>query len=253
MKRALRLWSVAAALVATAAAAETLDEIVAKNLAARGGKDKIQAVQTIKMTGKQIFGPQEAPFTLYWKRPGKLRVEFTLQGLTGVQAYDGATGWAVMPFLGKTDPEKMSEEDMKDVKDQAAEMLDGPFLGADARGSKLELLGKEEIEGTPAWKIKVTRASGDFETYYLDADAFLEIKTESKRKMRDQEVDFESAIGDYKEVSGLTFPFSIENKPKGAPQGQTITVEKIEVNADVPDSLFVMPEVKPAEPAKPSN
>jgi hypothetical protein len=96
-----------AALVAVPASAQTLDEVLAKNLKAKGGLDKIKAVQTIRATGTMTVGPgMEAPFVLEEKRPNMMRLEFTLQGMTGVQAYDGKVGWQLMPFQGRWTPNR---------------------------------------------------------------------------------------------------------------------------------------------------
>lgn len=227
-------------------AAQTLDEILDQHFAATGGKDKIAAVQSAKITGKQQFGPQEAPFTIYWKRPNHLRMEFTLQGLTGIQAYDGAAAWQVMPFLGKNDPEGMTGDDLESMKEQA-DLLEGPMFNYKEKGYTVELLGKEPVEGTDAWKIRVTKPNGDLTYVYLDAESMLEIKSEGKRKRGDQEIEFESSLGDYKEVDGLVFAHSIEQKPKGAPSGAMITIEKIELGVAIDDAVFAMPAKKAEE------
>ena len=186
----------------------------------------------------------EAPITLKWERPSKVRMEFTIQGMTGIQAYDGETGWMVMPFMGKKDPEKMTADDLKEVQEMA-DLFDGPLLDYAAKGHKVELMGKESVEGTEVYKLKLTRASGDVSMIYIDAEAYLEIKSEGKRKGPQGEVEIESSQGDFKEVDGLLFPMSMESKPKGAPAGQTITVEKVELNAAVQASDFAMPAVAP--------
>lgn len=237
-----------AMLVGSPLAAQTVDEILDQHFAALGGKEKIAAVQSAKIHAKQVFGPQEVPVTISWKRPSKIRMEFTLQGLTGVQAYDGANAWMVMPFLGKNDPEAMTGDDLKDIIDQA-DMIEGPLFNYKEKGNAVELLGKEAAEGTDAWKLKLTQKNGDISTIWLDADAFLQIKSEGKRKRGDQEVDFEQSYGDYKEVGGILFPHSIESKPKGAPQGATITLESIELGVEVPDSIFAMPPKPEPKPA----
>jgi outer membrane lipoprotein-sorting protein len=242
------------ALIATAAAAAdtpTLDQLLDQHFAALGGRDKIAAVQTVKMTGKQQYGPQEAGLTLYWKRPDKIRMEIVLQGMTGVQAYDGRTAWMVMPFLGKTDPEEMTGDDLRDMIEEA-DLVEGPLFNWKEKGHQVELLGKDTIEGTDAWKLKVTLKNGDVSYVWLDADALLEIKSEGTRKRGDQEIQFEASIGDYKETGGLLFPRSIEQRRKGAPEAATLTIDDIQLDGDVPDSLFPMPAPAAQPAAQPS-
>lgn len=230
---------------AAAASAQTADELIEKSLAARGGREKIKSVQSLRMTGKMVMGTMEAPFVLEQKRPNNMRMEFTLQGMTGVQAFDGATGWAVMPFMGKKEPEKMSAEDLKDIENQAD--MDGPLVDYKEKGHQVEYLGTKEVEGTPAHALKVTKKNGDVMTIYLDADAMLEIKAEGKSQRRGQEMEVEIAFGDYKEVGGIVFAHSLDIKPKGAPGGQHLVIDKIELNPDLPTDRFAMPAAPAAE------
>jgi hypothetical protein len=240
--------SVCALLLATAAFAQTADEIIEKHIKAMGGMDKIKAVQTVKATGKMKMGPMEVPITMTKARRESVRMDFTVQGMTGSQAYDGTTGWSVMPFMGKKDPEKMSDDELKDMKDEAD--FDGSLIDYKAKGNTVEYLGKVDVEGSPAYKLKVTTKVGNETIEYLDADSYLVIKTEGKRKIQGQEIETESVIGDYKEVSGVMYPHSMQSHRKGAPegQGQSITVEKYEINSKIDNAVFKMPEVKKEEP-----
>src|SRR5262249_25638394 len=105
----------------------------------------------------------------------------------------------------------------------------------------VELVGKEDIEGTPAYKLKVTLKSGDVKNIYLDSDAYVQIKEETKRTIRGAERESETVFGDYKEEGSVMKPHSIESKPKYAPQGQKLTLDKFEINPDIPDSYFQAP------------
>jgi outer membrane lipoprotein-sorting protein len=239
------------AVLTTALLAQSVDEIIAKNVEARGGMDKIKSVQTIKFTGHMAMGPMEAPITMIQKRPDQMRMEFTIQGMTGIRAYDGSSGWAIMPFTGKKDAEAMTADDIKEMQDQAD--IEGPLVDYKAKGNQVELLGKDKIEGTDAYKLKVTRKNGDTETLYIDADSGLEIKSDEKRTVRGSEQEFETSIGDYREVSGLMFPFAIESSMKGSAEKQKVTIDKVEVNAPVDASAFKMPPPAPAAPAKPDD
>jgi len=233
--------------VASLASAQTAEDIVAKYVAARGGMEKLKAVKTMRMSGTMTAGPGfEAPITLEMKRPKSTRMEFTLQGLTGIQAYDGTTAWAVMPFQGKKDPEALPAEQAKIMDDQAD--FDGQLVDYKEKGNTVELVGKEPVEGTDAYKLKVTNKSGDVRYYFLDAEYFLEIRTEASRTIRGTQMDFESSIGDYKEVGGLMFPHSIQSGPKGSAQKQKLTISKIELNPEIDDARFKMPAVAPAPP-----
>jgi len=241
MRRTILLGAVLALLVLPVVAEDlTLDQVLAKHYDALGGLDAIKGMESATFEGKMAMGPgADAPFKMYFKRPMKVRLEFTMQGMTGIQAYDGETAWMIMPFMGKSDPEVMADDQAKNMQEQAD--VDGPLVDWQEKGHKVELIGLEDVEGTEAYKIKVDLANGDVRYHYLDSEYFITIKQEGKTMMQGNEVEFETVLSDYKEVDGLMFPHSIDSKPKGAPAGQVITIDQIEVNVEVADDLFTMP------------
>jgi outer membrane lipoprotein-sorting protein len=232
---------VLAGMVGTPAAAQDLDEVLGRHYEAIGGLDAWRAVQSMRMTGTMSMnaGAIEAPFTVLVKRPHKARMEFVFQGMTGFQAYDGETAWMVMPFTGNPEPEEMPEDMAKDLQETAD--LDGVLVDWEESGHQVELVGLEETEGTPAYKLKVTTKDGDVEYHYLDGEYFIPILIESSREMQGRTVEVESILSDYKNVGGLMIPHAIESRPKGAPAGQVITIDQVELNVAIDDSLFVMP------------
>ncbi len=227
-------------------AEETVDEVIAKNLEAKGGEEAWLAVETARMVGKMVMGggAMEAPFTAEFKRPNKVRVEFVMQGMTAVQAYDGEVGWAIMPFLGKDKPEEMAEDQLKDIKEMAE--FDGMLLNYKEKGHSVELLGTEEVDGTEAYKLQVTKASGDVVTLYLDAEYYVEFKSVEKRDVQGNEMEIATVIGDYKEVDGLMFAHSMEVAMGGVPAAQVITFDSVELGIELPDDRFAMPQVEDA-------
>jgi hypothetical protein len=233
------------AILAAPAAAQTVDELIAKNLAVRGGLDKMKAVQSMRISGKMTMGPgMEAPFVLEKKRPNRLRMEFTVQGMTGVQAFDGTTAWGLMPFGGRKDPEAAPADETKLAEEQAD--FDGPLVDYKAKGHTVELVGKEPVEGSDTYKLKVTLKNGSVRYVFLDAESFIQVRAEGKNAVRGNEVEFETSLGDYKEVGGLMFPHVIENGAKGRPEKQKIIIEKIELGPAVDDARFKMPTPAPA-------
>lgn len=238
----------AALVVAVPVSAQTADEIIAKHHEALGGLDKIKAVKTARMTGKMTIGPGiEAPVVIETKRPNSLRIDITFQGMTISQGYDGTKGWMVNPLAGSGKPEEMPADQVEMVQEQAD--MDGPLVDYKSKGHKVELAGKEQVEGADAHKLTVTMKNGVTRTFYIDAEHFLTLKEESTRKIRGTETETETVFGDYKEVDGMMFPHAIDGGPKGNPQQrQKITVEKIELNVPLDDARFKMPEAK--DPAK---
>jgi outer membrane lipoprotein-sorting protein len=226
----------------------TLDQIVQKHIDAGGGADKINAIQTMKATGTaSLMGGQiEAAMTVTVKRPSSMRMEMAVQGKSIVQAFDGTTAWSINPF-GSPDPQKSNEEDTQAVKDDA-DFIGGALFDYKAKGNTVELIGKEDVEGSPAYKIKVTRKSGNVQYLYLDTQTFLVMRTTGKRKQMGQELDLETNHGNYKAVNGVMVPFSIDTKSSGKSIMQ-LTMEKVEMNVPVDDAMFRMPEKPKEEPA----
>ena len=227
------------------AQAQDLDEVLANYYEAMGGLDKLKSVETLKLTGKMSMGQgMEAPATMMQKRPNKVRQEFTFQGMTGIQAYDGETAWMHMPFMGQTAPELMPEEMAVEFAEGGE--MDSPLIDAEARGITLELVGSEDVEGTEAFHIKVTREDGDVEHHYLDGEYYIPIKVTRTQKAMGQETEVAMVMGDYKEIDGMMFAHSIDIS--GGQGGVSLILEDIEVNGEIDDELFAMPEVE--EPAE---
>ena len=228
--------------------AQTVDELVSKNIEARGGLAKIKAVKSMKMTGHLTIGPgTEAPMTIELTRPNKMRLDFTVQGTTISQAYDGKQGWQLNPLGDSKTAKRMSPDDQKEAEEQAD--IDGPLVDWKTKGHKVELVGKEKFEGTDAYKLRVTLKTGSVRYMFLDANSFLYIHGEEKRTIRGTEMETEQTIGDYKDVGGLLMPHSFESGVKGHPEKQKLTIEKIELDVPISDERYAMPAQK-EEPAE---
>jgi outer membrane lipoprotein-sorting protein len=228
--------------IVSTASAFTADELIAKNIEARGGIDKIRAVHSLRETGTVRFGGGgQGPlvFVSLSKRENMIRAEISRQGLTAIDAYDGSVGWSVSPFRGRKDPEKMSADDVKQMQLEAD--MDGPLVDYKSKGNTVEYMGTEDVDGTDAHKLKVTLKNGDVRFVFLDPDYFLEIRILDQVKIRGVEQESETDLGDYEQVNGVFLPFSIEVGSKGGPKFQKFTIEKAEVNVDLDDSLFHFP------------
>ena len=221
------------ALVATSAHALTVDELLAKNLEARGGADKVAAIKTLKT---------ELTLVQYQKAPDLVRSEASIQGLTAVQAWDGKDAWQISPFQGRKDPEKMSADDAKALADDAP--IAGALIGAKERGDKVEYLGTEDVDGTDAHKLKVTLKNGDVDYVYLDPDHFLEIRMVAQRYVRGTQSERTTDYGDYEEVNGVYFPFAMTSESKTDGNRTQTTIDHAEANAPIEDSLFAFPAGK---------
>lgn len=231
------------------ASAQTADEIIQKNIAARGGLEKLKALTSIRQTLLIQQGGFKATANQENKRPDFLRTSFTIQGMTAVTAYDGASGWRITPFQGKKDPELIGEDELKGLQEQAD--FDGPLIDYQRKGNTVEYMGVDQVDGDDAYKLKVTLKNGDIFYYYFDPDTYLEIQRESQVFVRGSMRESVTQMGSYKAVDGIMFPFSSESWPKGNPQAVAkVTVQKIELNVPVDDSDFKMPGATPANNPK---
>ena len=236
---------IAAALMIMAAPgafAYTAAELAAKNVAAKGGSEQLQAIQSLRLSGKVLVngGTLELGYTVLVERPDAIRYEAQLQGLTKVQAYDGTQAWQINPFQGRKDPEKLSADDAKALGEDAADFL-GPLVAYQAKGYNLDYLGTEDIDGTEAHKLRVTRPNGDMAYVYLDPDYFLEIRTVSRRIEHGVPHETITDYGDYEKVNGVYLPFALESYEKGSSARRKLQIDKAEANVAADKSLFAFP------------
>jgi len=227
---------------------QTADELIAKNIQAKGGIDKIKAIKSVRITEKfDGGGGFTAKAAQINSRPNLVRETFALQGMTAVQAYDGSTGWQIQPFGGHKDPELMGENDLRDILLDAD--FDGPLVDYKEKGNTVEYLGRDIVDGDDALRLKVTLKNGDILYYYLDPDTFLEIRKEIRQTIRGSVRERIIDLGSYKPVNGVMYPFSIAQGSKANPGAQTFTVEKMEVNVAVdPADFAVPPSLKAPKP-----
>ncbi len=190
----------AMAFISLAVSAQTVDEVIAKNIQAKGGI--------------------------------------------------GKTGWQISPFGGRKDPELLSQDDLKSLVVDAD--IDGPLVDYKEKGHKPELVGHDSMEGTDCFKIKLSMKNGDVRYYYLDADSFLELKVEIQTTIRGALQESELYFGDYEQVNGIYYPFTVEQAQKGSASRAQISVQKIEQNIPLEDAHFSMPVSPPGTKAPPA-
>jgi hypothetical protein len=221
--------------------AQTADELIAKNIEARGGLERIKAIKTMRVTGEiKGFGGRVMAIGEENARPDLVRVTTTVQGMTAIQAYDGTTGWQVEPFGGRKDPELMGEDSLRDLLLDAD--FDGPLVDYKEKGSTVEYLGHDLVDGDDALRLKVMLKNGDIIYDYLDPDTFIEIRREIQQFIRGSVREREESLGSYKPVAGVMFPFAIATGSRNVPDAQTTAVQKIEVNVNIDPADFALPE-----------
>jgi len=217
--------------------AQTLEEVLKSHYEATGA-DLMAKKNSVTTTGSLNQGGLDIPFTQISMRPLYFRVEGTFQGLTFIQTYNGTEGWTLNPFGMSTAPEPMAEDVLKQMKSSAD--MDGKLYDWQAKGNKVELLGSEDVEGTPCFKIKVVTTDSTEYTEYLDKETYMMIKSASKTMMMGVEVLSETYMSNYMLVDGIAFPGRIENRYNGT-TGEVITISKVEYDIAYDAALFGKP------------
>ena len=223
---------------AHAPAALSADQIVERNVAARGGLAAWRAAKTLNIAGEMDAGgkPNHAlPFVLKEKRPRKSRLEIVFKDQTSVQVYDGTQGWKVRPFLNRNEVETYTPAELKSAA--AEQDLDGPLVDYAAKGTQIALAGA-------AYKLKLTLRNGDKRMLWVDAASFLELKIEGEPRKLDAKMHKVAVyFRDYKTEHGLTTPRLQETAIEGVKQTYKMTITRVAVNEPLDDALFQKPQL----------
>jgi outer membrane lipoprotein-sorting protein len=215
----------------TSSFAQTADEIVAKNIAAKGGEAKLKAVQTVRQTGSINIQGQTAQLTVVAKRPNLSRQDINIMGTTISMAFDGAKAWMLNPMVG-AEPVEMPAEQAEMIKDQAD--IDGPLVDYKTKGSTVELVGLEDSNGRKVFHLRVTRKGLPPTELYIDSQNYLDVKSVTAVPGSGT---MEMVFGDYRTVDGLTVPFSVKSSAAGMLLSE-LKLDKVEFNVTLPADTF---------------
>jgi hypothetical protein len=230
-------------------------QIVERVIAARGGAAAWHGLETVTWKGKLGAGAttyptvskghletkhrDEAmlPFTLEYKRPVKMRLEIQFNGQTSVQVYDGANGWTLRPYLGRSDWEPYTAEQLRQASTQPG--IDGYLIDYANRGARVELVGTENVEDQPNYKLKVTEKDGRVRHVWVNARTYLETKLEGEPRKLDGKVhNVEVRLRDYRSEGQVVFPHIIETHVTGLAHAEQIIIDSVSVNPKIADSRF---------------
>ena len=237
MKKIVVLFSALMLVSSTFLSAQSIDDVLQEHFKAIG-QEKLLKVNTIKTTGKLVQPGMEIPFIQMSKRPDCFRLEGTFQGLSFIQTYNGKEGWNLNPFAGATEPQPFSEDELKSMKYSAD--IDGMLWNWKDKGYTVTLEGKEDMEGTSCFKVKLATKDGDAFTYYLDSDSYMMIRTNTKVKVQGNDTESDTYYSNYTQVEGLAMPGKIDTKMNGQVV-MTIVTDKVEINLDLDKALFEKP------------
>ena len=242
-KTALAILAAIALLPAVPARAIDADQLIAKHIEARGGAESLRALKSVQRKGHLIIPGANfdiSASTLVVRGSG-VRDEFALQGLMYINAFDGKEAWKVDPSEGRKDPERMSADEAKPLLLQSD--IDSPLLDYRAKGHSVEYLGLDDVDGTPAHKLRLHLKSGDEVVYYIDPDTYMIIRDVQKQLVRGAEQETETDYGEYEKVAGVYLPMTEDSGPKNSEssQKQQLVFDTAEVNTTTDLAQFAFP------------
>jgi hypothetical protein len=216
-----------------ASQAQTADDVVNKYVEAMGGKEKLMALKSVKMTGSISVQGMDVGIAITILNGVGSRNDISVPGMgEGYQIMTPTKGWSYMPFQGQTSPEEVSDDKVK--AGQAQLDLQSSLVNYKEKGHTIELLGKETVEGSECYKLKVTQKSGKVSTVFIDAKTYYRIKSVTTSNVNGEDMEVDTGYSDFKKVDGYVFPFS-QTTPNGP-----ITYTSVEVNKPVDESIFAV-------------
>jgi hypothetical protein len=220
--------------------ARLVDELVARNVAARGGAGAWQDVSSLRLSGRMDLGQEMVvPYVLEQKRPDKMCFEFDFDGKTATQCVNADGGWKITPYLGRTTAETMTEAEYRETADTVDPY--GLLYNYAARGSTMDFVGQEQVDGRDTFKLKVTLSRGGVRWLYLDAGSALEVKLETMRTVSGRPRRVETFYHDWQAVDGLLISRRQETRTEGDKESHFLTVDSVQVNPALDDARFAMP------------
>ena len=236
MKRSVLALAAACALaVSGVAAQQSVDDLIAKNLEAKGGAEKLKAVQSIKQVSQFSMSGMAATMTVYTKRPNRVRQEVKVADRTVISAFDGVTTWIVNPMVGSDKPIAVTGPQADMLREQGD--FDGPLVDYKAKGYTVELVGSETLGQRKVHHLKLVTPSQQIVHLYLDATTNLEVK----RLTEVETLKLEQELGDYRPVEGVMIPFHVRLLVNGVPQSE-MKVQSVQFNVTMDDAIFRMPK-----------
>jgi len=243
MTRSILLWLLGACVFACPCRAQTVDEVIAKNLAARGGIEKLRAIRSMTVTAQLATpGGGGGPLTVRLMRPGRIQEDLTMGGVETIRTFDGRSGWVLTRKTGAEDVQVLAGGDAENLRDEGENGIDGALADYRKKGNSVALEGAAVLpDGKLCYKLKVRLRSGHLQFQYLDTQSFLEVREEIVRTFNGKETQIEETVGDYRSVGGVLFAHTFVSGLAGSAQKTTLSIEKIELNPPTDEGQFRMP------------
>lgn len=209
----------------------TADQIVNKYIDAIGGKAAWSKVNSMVMKGTLKVQGAEVTVTITTLDKKGMKQDISIGGMDGYNIITVDSGWNYFPWQGQKVPEPVTADDLKQGQDQLD--IQGNLIDYAAKGHTVELLGKDDVDGVEAYKLKETLKSGKVETIYIDPESFLIIRDVVKMKANGQEVEAKTDLSNYKKLpEGIVIPMSLK-----LDMGE-MTLTEVIVNSTIDPSTF---------------
>ncbi|MGF6781366.1 hypothetical protein [Paraburkholderia sp. GAS334] len=245
------LWMLVSCLTVAVFASEQIpaehnlsaDQIVEKNVAARGGLDAWRKVQTMAWVGHVNSANDPArdlPFVLALKRPNKTRFEITVLNQKALRVFDGREGWKVNPSgMGSGNMRPYTMDELKSARDE--QVIDGPLIDHDAKGVSITLDGIDKVDGHDAYRLAAKLPSGVIRHVWVDAQTFLDVKYDREARGAHGPVTVEVSYSNYTNVDGLQIPLVIESGAAASGKRDKLSIDKVSLNPPLDDVIFAKP------------
>lgn len=215
--------------------AQNLKEVLDKHFDAIG-QDKLAKVETYAVKAKVSQSGMEIPMEMKMKKPNKFRMEMDMMGQKMIQVYNGEKGWVVAPWIS-SEPQELTGAELEQAMAQAD--IDGELYNYEKKGHQLELIGKEMVDGTEMYNLKLTDKNDGVKNYYIDAETYLIKQVKAKAVSMGQEMNVTQKLEDYKDFDGIKLATKIVSS---TPMGDAeILMEEIKLDPAIEDSIFEKP------------
>ena len=131
----------------------------------------------------------------------------------------------------------------KDEMRQARQFqdIDGPLINYRAKGTEVALDGTDLVDGRPAYRLKLTLKSGDVRHLWVDAQSFLDVQIDGSRRFNGHEVPIYTQLSDFRRIDGVEVPYRMVTSTAGLDDHEKIIVDRVDVNPPISADLFAKP------------
>lgn len=216
------------------------EAILEKHLTARGGLERLKAIETLRLRGAQVLSPAplELPIVIEQRRPNLQRVELTVRGMTRTTTFDGKEGWIKTPWAANKEAVPLEPEEIQSL---AESDFDSPYVDWQSKGWKPEYLGVSTQEGKAVHRVKLAISTTESLTGSFDVRTYQELFRERSHRELGNEIKLLSTFDDYQTVQGISFPFYILHRVESRGRRLKLYIDKVEVNPSLPDKRFAKP------------